>query len=134
MQITNNFAAISTMVFAMGLTLILLGLVATAIAWNLDNTNNHGIRGLLSIAAVGVVVSVSGLGWNSTNANDLNKQFASKLQDQYGAYSDKSYTDLFQSRDKITTLTKGDDKKQVKVIFESDGNIKFTDVSSDPYQ
>lgn len=134
MHITDNFSLLTTLLLAFGGVLFVCGFVFAGMSLFHDQPTKSSFRTPATVAVVGLIVAISGWAWNSSSTDDLNRQFASQLQDQYGASSDKSYSELFQSRDRITTLTKGDEKKQVQVIFEKNGDLKFADISSTPYK
>lgn len=134
MHITDNFSLLTTLLLGFGGVAFLCGAVFTVSAWGQGKSSGPAFVIPAVIMLMGLITGVTAWGWNSSSGDDLNRQFASQLQSQYGAVSDKSYTDLFQSKDRIATLTKGDEKKQVQVIFEKNGDLKFTDISSTPYK
>lgn len=133
MHITDNFSLLTSIIVGFGVAVFICGFVATGMAW-FNELSKHSFRTSATIAVIGFIAAVGGWIWNSSAGEDLNRQFASQLQSQYGVVSDKSYTDLFQSKDRITTLTKGDEKKQIQVIFEKNGDLKFTEISETPYK
>lgn len=134
MHITDNFLLISTLFVGIGAVFFIWGLVLVIHYGDYTKPSDLSFIIPATFAVIGAITAVSAFNWNSSNANDLNKQFASQLQDQYGAVSDKSYTDLFKSEDRIATFTKGDEKKQVQIVFETINDLKFTEISNTPYK
>jgi hypothetical protein len=134
MHIADNFSILTSMLLAFGGVLFICGFFFVVSAWGRGKPSDPSFVIPATVLVIGLITAVSGWSWNSSNSEDLNKDFAAQLQTQYGAVSDKSYTDLFKSKDRIATLTKGDEKKQVQVIFENNGDLKFTDISNTPYK
>lgn len=132
MHIDDGFSNLINLLQAIGGLLFAVSGVSTIAVLKYPSRKNIVL--LVTALTVGLTILIIGFAMKAANNERMNNDFSAQLKSQYDTVSDKSYTDLYASTDRIATFTKGDEKKQVEVIFEKNGDLKFSDISSSPYK